>query len=408
VSDEQFPLPEGAVLVHIGPYKTGTTAIQTSLGMHREDMARNDVLYPGRHHRQFREGWALLGKGPLGVGEVPSHEWDEMVAEVRASDAKRVCISTEDLASAGAAKAQRVVEDLGRDRVHVAIVVRRLDKLLPSAWQQRVKSSNEARTYEEWLREVLAEETPTSGPGNTFWHNHGVARLLSRWRDAVPPEQVTLIVADESDRTQLARTFERLLDLPDELLTPGPRDNTSLSLDKIELNRLVNKAFDERGWDDTHRRKLIHRGMLNGLRRANAHETDVPIPSLPKWAAERVAQLSDDRVDEVVSAGARVIGDPESLRYAVSDDAGDMPPLPETIRLETAAYAVEALVEAALDREAAARRSGVREGRKLAGARRGPPVDEVSSREMLREIARRQRARMSRRFDRVTVSRRSR
>ena len=400
MSDEQFPLPEGSVLVHIGPYKTGTTAIQTSLGMHREGMARHGVLYPGRHHRQFREGWALLGKGPLGVNEVPSHEWDDMVAEVRSSSAKRVCISTEDLASAGPVKAQQLVDDLGRDRVHLAIVVRRLDRLLPSAWQQRVKSSNEARTYEEWLGEVLAEKTPTSGPGNTFWHNHGVDRLLSRWRDAVPAERVTLIVADESDRTQLARTFERLLDLPPDLLTPGPRDNTSLTLDKIELNRLVNKAFDERGWDDAHRRKFILRGMINGLRRASADETDVPIPSLPRWAAERVAQLSDDRVDEIVSSGARVIGDPESLRYVVSDDAGDMPPLPETIRLETAAYAVEALVEAAIKGEAAARRSGIREGRSRTAAKPRPSVDGISSKAMLREIARRQRARVSRRLGR--------
>ena len=33
-------LPDRAVLVHIGPYKTGTTAIQTSLHEHRGELLR--------------------------------------------------------------------------------------------------------------------------------------------------------------------------------------------------------------------------------------------------------------------------------------------------------------------------------------------------------------------------------
>ena len=36
---------------------------------------------------------------------------------------------------------QAIVDDLGRDRVHVLVVVRAYDRLLPSSWQQRVKST---------------------------------------------------------------------------------------------------------------------------------------------------------------------------------------------------------------------------------------------------------------------------
>ena len=47
-------LPDGAVLLHIGPYKTGTTAIQVSLHQHRADLAAHGVLYPGTSTRQRR------------------------------------------------------------------------------------------------------------------------------------------------------------------------------------------------------------------------------------------------------------------------------------------------------------------------------------------------------------------
>lgn len=392
--DEASPLPTGSVLVHIGPYKTGTTAIQTSLHLHRDDMLRHGVLYPGKRHRHFREGWALTGKSPRGVEDVPRAEWEALVKEVDASTATRVCISSEDFARADKNAINELVGAFGDDRVHVLMVVRRLDKLLPSAWQQRVKSSNEFRTYDQWLREVLAEETPTSGPGNVFWGNHGVARVLDRWLTAVPADHVALLMADESDRSQQMRTFERLLDLPDRLLTPGPRDNTSLSLSRIELYRQVNKVFEDRGWDDRHRRRLIHGGLLTGLRNAPSSDSDLAIPPLPKWAAERVADLSDARVHEVLESGAVVIGDPDRLRFDMTEHPEDVGEQPRTIAIETAAMAVETLVDAALKAEKSASVAGARQRRRR--KRDLPTLANASGRQLLRELMRRARRRIAR------------
>ena len=398
MADAAQSLPEGSVLVHLGPYKTGTTAIQTSLGTHREDLRRHGVLYPGSDHRQFRPGWALLGRSPRGVAPVPMSAWDEMVEEIRASDLPRVCISTEDLASATAEHVARLAEDLGPDRIHVLMTVRRLDKLLPSAWQQRVKSSNEALSYDAWLRKVLADEPPTKGPGHTFWFNHSVANIMDRWSGSIPASQFVLLVADESDRSQQMRTFERLLDVPEGTLTPGPRDNSSLTLDRIELLRRVNQIFDDRGWDDAHRRRLSNQGMLNGLRAAPPHESERPIPWLPLWAATRVAELSEQRVQEVTGSGARVIGDPELLRFTVSEHHEDLGEFPQTVQLEVAARAVEGVVEAALRLERTARKAAARKARESAAgpAAAAPPVDAVRSRELLRVVARRQLGRLRR------------
>ena len=86
-----------------------------------------------------------------------------------------------------------------------------------------MKSVNETRTYDEWLREVLDPDRATQA-ARAFWHNHGLQSLIERWRGALPAERVIVMVSDESDRRLQARTFEQLLGLPEGLLTPGPHD----------------------------------------------------------------------------------------------------------------------------------------------------------------------------------------
>ena len=59
-------LPEDAILVHIGPHKTGTTAMQYAFFTAREELLQHGVLYPGSkksHHDpataliQLKQGW---------------------------------------------------------------------------------------------------------------------------------------------------------------------------------------------------------------------------------------------------------------------------------------------------------------------------------------------------------------
>ena len=361
MSDAHAELPASAVLVHIGPYKTGSTSIQFSLHKHRDDLLAHGVLYPGdgEDHRQRAAGYALLRETPSGVAPPTGDEWADLVAQVR-STRLRVCISTEDLASAGRETIRSLVRDLGADRVHVLIVVRRLDKVLPSAWQERVKTWNETLSYEDWLREVLAEDPSATSAGRRFWHNHSVSQLLGRWTAALPPERCILAMADEQDRGRLLRTFERLLGLPHALLTPGDNENTSLPIDRVELLRQVNVLRDERGWDDDHRRRLVYRGLIKGLREAPVRATDVPTPPLPGWAAERIALLNAERAAEVSRCGATVIGDPRTLCPSTIGAPTDDPDVPQWVSIETAARGVEAVLEVALRMEARAVRASAR------------------------------------------------
>ncbi len=352
---DDIRLPERSVLVHVGPPKTGTTSIQASLEQHRGGLLAHDVRYPGSGLRHRDAARALRGFGPRGTPAPPAGAWDALVEEVRESAEARVCVSAEELVAASPEQVRRLVDDLGPDRVHVLIVVRRLDRILPSQWQQRVRDE-EVEPYDRWLAGVLAEEL--EGRTGAFWKNNGVARMVEGWRTGLPADRVSLLVLDEHDRTQLMRTFEALLGLPQGLLTPGPRENPSLSYDRVELYRRINVIAEERGWDDGHRRALLNRGLLAGLRAGPPNASEQSSPPMPAWAWPRVVALSDARVEEVRASGVRVIGDPEWLKVEAPDDPEDPDGTgpPETVACDAVALGVAEMFERAVERERRIRR----------------------------------------------------
>ncbi|MGA8245435.1 MAG: hypothetical protein WB797_00875, partial [Nocardioides sp.] len=276
-------LPEGAVLLHIGPYKTGSTAIQQALFDQRDLLAEYGVHYPGRWRRLFREGHALMQWAPRGRPVPPVSVWDEFAAGIRARSDVRVCLSTEDFGRIRSAeRSRKVVADLGADRLHVIAVARAYHRLMPSHWQERVKS-HERRSYDEWLHELL-EGDDSHEVHRSFWTSHDVAYMASRWLDVLPPDRFTLVVTDDSDRELLPRTFEQLLGLPAGLLTPSESTNASLSMNAVEVLRRVNGEFAERGWPDREYVRLIQEGMVRELQTAGRSAGDVAVPGLPGWA----------------------------------------------------------------------------------------------------------------------------
>ncbi|MCW2852073.1 MAG: hypothetical protein JWM84_1737, partial [Nocardioides sp.] len=59
-------------------------------------------------------------------------------------------MSDENFARAESPVMERIVTELGGPEGHVVAVARRLDRLLPSVWQERVKSGH-AGDFETWL-----------------------------------------------------------------------------------------------------------------------------------------------------------------------------------------------------------------------------------------------------------------
>lgn len=346
--DADLLLPSGAILVHVGPFKTGSSSLQMALYTRRSEILELGVHYPGTAYRHLRPIAAVMGRGPRGVPSVPPEEWDELVAEIRTVDAPRTVLSSEGLSTAGIKIVTRVVDDLGADRVHVVRVERRLDRLLPSAWQERVKSSNETRSLDQFLDDVLsADPAGSQGKRASFWAAHSLDRFLGRWQAVLPGEHIHVVMADEGSPRATSGIFERLLGLPAGMLDPMQRSNSSMTWERVELLRRLNEVFDERGWPDRLRRRLLQGAVVSGLREAPSSTFDVGIPPVSGDHLRRTAELSAGRIELLRSGSFDVIGDPEATRVSADADPSPGTPAPDapaSIAIETVVRTVEELL----------------------------------------------------------------
>ena len=123
-------LPEGCRLIHIGPHKTGTTALQWAMHVARDSLHEQGVHYAGDRSQAYLPAIALTGlPGRIGGPEVDEAPWRELVEEIAAQGDRRVVVSSESLANAATKDVERLADDLGRDRVHIVRMLRRYDKM---------------------------------------------------------------------------------------------------------------------------------------------------------------------------------------------------------------------------------------------------------------------------------------
>ncbi|HWA67398.1 MAG TPA: hypothetical protein VG899_13640 [Mycobacteriales bacterium] len=310
-------IPPGGCLVHIGFDKTGTTALQGAFHRDRARIRDLGVRYPGDEAYHKSAGIAVTqARGNTGDAAVTTADWRALCREVRAARGERVFVSSEWLCRASDAQAERVVDGLGGQRVHVVATLRPLAKILPSAWQQYVKDGFTG-DYDSWLRGMLVE-APYVEPTPWFWIRHSHDVVLARWAQIVGPERVTAIVVDGLDHDLLLRQFEGLLALPAGTLVGEPegKRNASLTLPEVELLRRVNLAFAERGLPDDLYAAAIRSGMLPRLADART-ELAAPYPiETPQWALERAAQIGSAAAAAIAASGIRVLGDLASLGAA--------------------------------------------------------------------------------------------
>ena len=344
-------LPANSVLLHIGPYKTGTTAIQSALFAAKPRLKKYGVAYPGRWRRLVGAGYSVLRWAPPGVAVPAPSVWQHFAEAVRNRGDQRVCVSTEDFgALRDESTIRKIVDDLGSDRVQVIAVARGLHRVLPSHWQERVKSGDPS-SYADWLGEVLAEQQQTHAY-RTFWASHDLAATARAWRQVVGADRFRIVVADDSDRGYLLRVFEQLLGLPAGLLEPDLVGNESLSATRLEAVRRLNESVRDRGWPDDVHRQLIKFGLVRGMQQAPPVDVDHPVRPLPGWARDRVRALAEQQIAAFDELGVEVIGDTDRLRYPEDEpDEDDQPAAGELVSTETLVQGALELTAAALRRE---------------------------------------------------------
>jgi hypothetical protein len=390
---ELTPVPPGHILLHIGPYKTGSTALQSALFARREELAAYGVAYPGRWRRLFRQGHALMGWAPRGHEVPPESVWDDFAAEVRAvadRGEQRVCLSTEDFGRLRRhSRSEKIAADLGAERLHVVAVARAYHRLLPSHWQERVKS-HETRSYDAWLHELL-EGDETDEAHRSFWTSHDVEWMASMWLDVIGPDRFTLVVTDDTDHSLLPHTVESMLGLPAGMLASDQVSNASLSRNAVEMLRRLNEEFERHGWSERDYTRLVQQGMVPALQEAGRQGDDVGGVPLPSWAQPLVAERSARRIKVIESLGVRVVGDLDCLRLPEQPTVDE--PAPGSVSVAAAATALGGVVGAALAQPSPtpSPKPSPKPGERRPG--KAPAVAATSSRDLLGEVWRRQRRR---------------
>jgi hypothetical protein len=305
-------LPPGALLLHIGPHKTGTTALQGALHNARPDLLGYDVVYGGRARQAQMAALAVTGgRGLAGDRPARAKDWDGLVRAAQSAPGKRFVISSEFFDDATDEVARRVVSDLGSERVHVVVTLRPLAMIIPSAWQQYVRNRFRM-AYGRWL-DVLLNRPDERQPRPSFWYRHRHDVQVDRWASIVGPERLLVVVVDESDRESLMRTFEQLLVLPNGLLKPETGwTNRSLTAAETELIRAVNVEFFRRKLPVELYHEMVHRGIVRQMQ-LRTPAPDEPRITTPAWAVEVANDIAAAAADRIAASGVRVLGDLSTL-----------------------------------------------------------------------------------------------
>lgn len=306
------PFPEGSRILHIGPPKTGTTALQASCWTARASLLDQGVRYAGGKRHAARPARAVTGRPTITANErkIPSIRWwKALVREIERAREPRVLYSSEALAAADLDAIRRIASELG-PALHILVTLRPIDSVLTSQWQQVVQQGS-VETLDEWLRPVLGDESRVQGREGLSVLRHG--ELVERWAGVVGPEHLTVVVLDRSDPSFLFRTAETLLALrPGTLRAVDEMSNRSLSWPEIEVIRRMNLQAREAGVSDGARSSLVRYGAAANVQRKPAAEGAAKV-RLPTWAAKRAAEMGEEAHRRIVASGVRIIGAPATL-----------------------------------------------------------------------------------------------
>ena len=370
-------VPDGAVLVHIGMHKTGTTAMQTLLSTQRESLLAQGVLYPGAaaDHHSYARSLTQQAVGSGGADKPPPPQlWERLVAEL-AEESRRTVISSEYFSVARRDEPARLVADLGHGRVHVLVGVRNTTDSAVSAWQQTLKQ-NRIATIDRWASNVLPRDgRPPRLPN--YWAQWDLGAMVRRWSQAAGPENMTVVVVDRSDRDRLPATFEQLLGLRAGTLVgrEPPVSNRGMTAREAELFRRLNVALRGK-YDWPTYKRIVRYGVIRTVIESRPAAPDEPRPVLPAWAAEITREAGRRAAEEIAASGVRVVGDLAAL-HAERPPAVTPGEL-DTVPIELAVLAISAAIAAEADAPA------------------GRPLEDVPGRELVQLLARRARRRAGR------------
>lgn len=337
VVPNDLPLPEGSRILHIGPHKTGTTALQAAFWNNRKSVAKQGVHYAsnGRHAMTAVlagiEHWSPWNEDKR---PPPMWKWERLLNDIRSSNAKRVLLSSEFFADAKPESAARVVQQLDPKRVQIVVTLRPLSRILTSQWQQFIQNQN-IFAFEDFLRQTLNDPHPAKPP--VFWRRHRHDDLIKRWADMVGPDHLTVVALNEGDRDMVLRAFEQITGLTAGTLEADPTiQNRSMTVPEIETIRAFNKAFKEKKLPSLLYMRIMRFGATFVMQQRTP-KPDEPKIELPDWSVEPIRAIATEMMDNIRATGVRVVGDLDDLLVVPPPRVG--PPPEAKVSPEVAASA---------------------------------------------------------------------
>lgn len=308
------------VHLHIGTPKSGTTFLQSLVRSNRDAMADAGVLVPFTTHRA---NYSLRYVAFRNVDDLPQPRWAvdrwKDFGDAVARWPQDVLVTHEGMSRLEQPYVDTLMDELRRMDLEVKVVVtmRDLARLIPSAWQQSIKSGR-VRRFSEYL-ELIA-----SSPDEDFWLDQDLERILPRWISAVGAENVTLVTAPGSGTppTVLWTRFAEAIGVPSGVVTDFETANLNqrLTVTEIEILRRMNIV----GWErDAEARGYYYqydKRRVTFSEHFAQHTSSSQSPTyhaeLHPWVQERSRRL----IKAVEASGCRLIGDIADL------DVGDAPP----------------------------------------------------------------------------------
>ncbi len=332
------------VLVHIGPYKSGTTYLQNILWGNQTLLAKAGVCLPRADWRgQRRAVAALLRRDPSGP-RGGTDRWDALAREVAdAEEAEVAVISVERLCEADSAAVGALVTSLAPATIDVVYTARSLGRVLPGDWQTRIRN-RAAPTWADYLASVR-DPGDAESYGARFWRQQDPGQSLPPWLEHLPAERVHIVTVPPpgSAPELLWQRFGEVLGLhPDGYDLAVPRSNVSLGGVEAEaLRRLTARVADRlplRAYVDVVNH-FVARDVLE--RREQSFRLVLPKGELD-WLQPRSAAA----IDFLRDGGFSVVGDLAEL--ALRPEPGER--APDAVQpAEVAAVLSEVLAETVLE-----------------------------------------------------------
>ncbi|GAA3548349.1 hypothetical protein [Nocardioides daeguensis] len=302
-----LPLPAGARILHVGPPKTGTTALQSSLHQARAELEEQGVHYLSRGRHDASAARWITRRPVLGSDLVKAEQrWERIASDLRAPSTARRLFSSEFLSDATDDQVDEILTRIGHSDLWAVLTLRPLARILSSQYQQTLQSGGR-REYDEWLRSLFTPEHTRPAP-RQFWLRHRHDALARRWAERIGPEKVIVVVLDPVDRDFLPRTFEQILGLTARTLTAKPAlENRSLTAAEAEVIRRFNVQYRRAGLrPESQARMLIDIG--NHLKQRTPHD-DEPRIVTPDWALSRANEVAAEMAANIGALGVDVRGD---------------------------------------------------------------------------------------------------